>query len=157
MSAPAKPVQLPIGIGIENFRCGCALVDGWAEHRSATPRKRGSAVIYASHCEKEVAGFHTLSTHSVARKDVTGNWFVRNSPAQVSTVLLGMLGVDEKYKSIGLGASLPKDAIRNAQKVAALAGARTLVIDPVDDNAAGFYRHFGFTELPGTSRMALKL
>lgn len=157
MSAPAKPTQLPVDIGIENFHCGCALVDGWAEHRSATARKRGSAVIYASLCEGEVAGFYTLSTHSVAKKDVTGGWLVRNSPAQVPAVLLGMLGVDEKYKGVGLGASLLKDAIENAQKVAALAGARTLVVDPVDDNAAGFYRHFGFTELPGTSRMALKL
>lgn len=114
-------------------------------------------MIHASHCKGEVAGFHTLSIHSVARKDVTDGWSVRNSPAQIPAVLLGMLGVDEKYKGIGLGASLLKDAIENAQKVAALAGARALAVDPIDDNAAGFYRHFGFTELPGTSRMALKL
>ena len=75
---------------------------------------------------------------------------MRNSPSQVPAVLLGMMGV-------GLGASLLKDAIENALKISALAGARALVVDPIDDEAAAFYAHFGFTTLPGTNRMALKL
>lgn len=157
MSFISKPTQLPVGVGIEGFHCGNVLVDGWAEHRSSAARKRGSAVVYASFCGDEVAGFYTLSAHSVARKDVSGGWFVRNAPNQVPVVLLGMLGVDERYKGIGLGASLLRDAIENAQKVAALAGARALVVDPVDDCAGDFYRHFGFSELPGTDRMALRL
>lgn len=157
MSTPAKPVQLPVGKGIEGFHCGNKLVDGWAKHRSATARKRESAVVYASYCDGSVAGFYMLSTHSVARKDVDGGWFTRNAPAQVPAVLLGMLGVDRKYQGIGLGVSLLKDAVENALKVAALAGAKAMIVDPVDETAAAFYRHFGFTELPGTDRMALKL
>ena len=82
---------------------------------------------------------------------------MRNSPSQVPTVLLGMMGVDEKFKGLGLGASLLKDAIENGLKISALAGARALVVDPVDDEAAAFYAHFGFATLPGTNRMALKL
>ena len=82
---------------------------------------------------------------------------MRNSPSQVPTVLLGMMGVDEKFKGLGLGASLLKDAIENALKISALAGARALVVDPVDDEAAAFYEHFGSATLPGTNRMALKL
>lgn len=81
---------------------------------------------------------------------------MRNSPSQVPAVLLGMMGVDEKFKGLGLGASLLKDAIENALKISALAGARALIVDPVDDEAA-FYAHFGFVTLPGTNRMALKL
>ena len=157
MSAPTKPVQLPVGTGIEGFHCGNKLVDGWVEHRSATARQRGSAVVYASYCDDSVAGFYTLSTHSIARKEVGSGWFTRNAPAQVPAVLLGMLGVDQRYQGIGLGASLLKDAVENALKVAALAGAKALVVDPVDETAAAFYRHFGFTELPRTDRMALKL
>lgn len=157
MSSITKPTQLPVGVGIADFHCGNLLVDGWAEHRSATARKRGSAVVYASFCGEDVAGFYTLSTHSVARKDVAGGWFTRNAPDQVPVVLLGMLGVDERYKGIGLGASLLRDAVENAQKVAALAGARAILVDPVDEDAAGFYGHFGFTNLPGTDRMALRL
>lgn len=157
MSTFTKPVQLPVGQGIEAFHCGNTLVDGWAKNRSASARRRGSAVIYASYCDDAVAGFYTLCTHSVARENVDGGWFVRNSPSQVPAVLLGMMGVDEKFKGLGLGASLLKDAIKNALKISALAGARALVVDPVDDEAAAFYAHFGFVTLPGTNRMALKL
>ena len=82
---------------------------------------------------------------------------MRNSPSQVPAVLLGMMWVDEKFKGLGLGASLLKDAIENALKISALAGARALIVDPVDDEAAAFYAHFGFVTLPGTNRMALKL
>ena len=105
MSTFTKPVQLPVGQGIEAFHCGNTLVDGWAKNRSASARRRGSAVIYASYYDGAVAGFYTLCTHSVARENVDGGWFVRNSPSQVPAVLLGMMGVDEKFKGLGLGAS----------------------------------------------------
>ncbi len=157
MSGFSKPVQLGPGVGIEGFHCGDEIVDAWAEKHSASARKRGSAVVYAVYCDGAVAGFYTLSTHSVARVDVGGGWFVRNAPEQVPAVLLGMLGVDERFKGKGLGASLLRDAVQNAMKVASLAGARALVVDPTGEQAAAFYEHFGFTRLPGTSRMALKL
>ena len=157
MSGFSKPVQLGPGAGIEGFHCEDEIVDTWAERHSASARKRGSAVIYAVYFDETVAGFYTLSTHSVARFDVGGGWFVRNAPEQVPAVLLGMLGVDERFKGRDLGASLLRDAVQNAMKVASLAGARALVVDPTGEQAASFYEHFGFMSLPGTSRMALRL
>lgn len=157
MSGFSKPVQLAAGVGIEGFHCGDEVVDKWAARHSASARKRGSAVIYASYRDGDVAGFYTLSTHSVARADVSGGWFARNAPDQVPAVLLGMLGVDERFKGMGLGASLLQDAVANALKVSALAGAKALVVDPTGEEAEGFYAHFGFTKLAGTSRMALRL
>lgn len=152
-----KPIQLPAGVGIEDFHCGDAIVDAWIERHSATARERGTAVVYATHCEGNVAGFYTLSTHSVARGEVAGGWLSRNSPDQIPAVLLGMMGVDEKYKGRGLGAQLLRDAILNSMKIAELAGARALIVDPTGDNAVSFYRHFGFSEIKGTNRMAIRL
>lgn len=157
MSEFSRPVQLPPGVGIDGFRCGDEVVDGWAARHSASARKRGSAVVYAVYSGEAVAGFYTLSTHSVARADVSGGWFARNAPEQVPTVLLGMLGVDERFKGRGLGASLLQDAVANAMKVSAIAGAKALVVDPTGPSAERFYARFGFTALPGARRMALKL
>ena len=157
MSGFTRPVQLPVGVGIEGFACGDEIVDNWAAHHSASARRRGSAVVYATYCGDVVAGFYTLSAHSVTRASVSGGWFARNAPEQIPAVLLGMLGVDERFKGLGLGASLLRDAIQNAMNVASLAGARALIVDPTGPDAAAFYEHFGFTKLPGTSRMALKL
>ena len=82
---------------------------------------------------------------------------MRNAPDQVPAVLLGMLGVDERFKGQGLGAQLLRDAIENSLKVAELAGAKALVVDPTGDTAEAFYARFGFSKLSGTNRMALKL
>lgn len=75
------PAQLPPGVGIEGFHCGDPVVDAWVERHSATARERGTAVIYAVKCGEDVAGFYTLSTHSVSRADSRG-WISRNAPTK---------------------------------------------------------------------------
>lgn len=157
MSTFTKPVQLPAGTGIEGLECGDETVDDWVRRYSASARKRGSAVVYASFSGDAVAGFYTLSAHSVTKAEIACGWFARNAPEQVPAVLLGMLGVDNRFKGLGLGASLLKDAITNARKVASLAGARALIVDPTGPATSSFYRRFGFSDLPGTKRMAIKL
>ena len=157
MSGFTKPARLPEGCDLGGFRCGDETVDFWAAHYAATARKRGTAVVYVSYCDGVVAGFYALSTHSVCRADVAGGWLPRNSPDQVPAVLLGMLGVDERFKGRGLGAQLLRDALENSLKVAALAGAKALIVDPTGPEAEAFYGRFGFSMLPGTTRMAVRL
>ena len=82
---------------------------------------------------------------------------VANAPSQVPAILLGMLGVDERYQGMGLGAQLLRDAILNSLKVSELAGARALVVDPAGEAASAFCRRFGFSDLSGTTRMVLRL
>ena len=153
MSRFSEPVQLASGVGIDGFSCGDKVVDRWAAQHSRYARERGTAVVYAVSCGEEIAGFYTLCAHFVASADVAGGWFTRNSPEQVPAVLLGMLGVDVRFQGCGLGASLLQDAVGNAMRIAALAGARALVVDPTSERAKAFYRHFGFLELPGSGRM----
>lgn len=157
MASFTRPIQLPAGKGITGFRCGVEIVDAWAARHSATSRNRGTAVVYASYCGDRVAGFYTLCAHSITRSEVCTGWVSRNAPSQVPAVLLGMLGVDEDFKGMGLGAALLRDAVLNASKVAAIAGARALVVDPVDEAAATFYDHFGFRRISDSGRMAIKL
>lgn len=71
--------------------------------------------------------------HSISRSEVCTGWISKIAPSQVPAVVLGMLGVDEDFKGMGLGAALLRDAVLNASKVAAIAGARTLVVDPVEE------------------------
>ncbi len=153
----SRPVQLAAGEGIEGFHCDVEIVDEWAARHAAAARARGTAVVYVSRCAGCVAGFYTLSTHSVVRSDIGGGWLARNAPSQAPVVLLGMLGVDDDFKGMGLGAALLRDAIINASKVAAIAGARALVVDPVDDSAAAFYTRFGFRRIGESGRMAIRL
>lgn len=113
--------------------------------------------MHVARCGDDIAGFYSLSTHSIAREEVSGGWFRRNAPSQVPAILLGMLGVDERYQGMGLGVRLLRDAILNSLKVSELAGARALVVDPTGETAPAFYRRFGFSDLLGTARMVLRL
>lgn len=157
MTSFSKPVQLEAGVGIVGFCCGCEIVDEWVKKHSAHARERGTAVVYVSYADGLAAGFYTLSAHSVERSAIIGGWLQRNAPEQIPVVLLGMMGVDARFQGTGLGAQLLRDAIINSQKIAGLLGARALIVDPVDEPSASFYAHFGFSVLPGTNRMALKL
>ena len=85
-------------------------------------------------------------------------WLVSGErPSQVPAIILGMLGIDERYQGMGLGAQLLRDAILNSLKVSELAGARALVVDQTGEAASAFYHRFGFSDLPGTTRMVLRL
>lgn len=153
----SRPAPLSPGQNMEGFSCGVEEIDFWVQHYASNARKRGTAVVYVSYCQENIAGFYTLSTHSVARAEVTGGWVVRNTPDQIPALLLGMLGVDTKFQGLGLGAALLRDAILNAFKVAELAGAKILVVDPINESSRTFYEHYGFAALPGTKRMFLRL
>ncbi len=68
----------------------------------------------------------------------------RNAPDPVSVILLGRLAVAAEAKGLGLGRDLLSDALRNAQIGAGVLGARALVAEANDQDAADFYEHLGF-------------
>jgi hypothetical protein len=48
-----------------------------------------------------------------------------------------------------LGGELLWDALSRAATASEIAAARLVVVDAIDANAARFYRHYGFIEVPG--------
>ena len=157
MSGFSKPAALPEDSDLAGFRSGVAVVDNWAHRHAAHAFKRGTAVVYVSYCGGKPAGFYTLSSHSLRRADIGGGWLKRNSPDQIPAVQLGMMGVDMQFQGSGLGAHLLRDAIIRSMSVAETIGARALVVDPADDDARGFYEHFGFRPIPGSDRLYIPL
>ena len=84
-------------------------------------------------------------------------WLRRNTPQPVPTILLGRLAVDARYQGHHIGAQLLRDAILRAQSIASELGARALVVDPIDESAAAFYRHYGFEMISANGRMAIRI
>ena len=159
VAAFTKPVQLGGETTLDGFESGEALVDEWIAKRARYAKERGSAVVYVSHVAgtnatiEPPAGFYTLSSASIMRDSVGGGWLKRNAPTQIPVILIGMLGVDRRFQGQGLGKMLLHDAAIRALAVADSIGAKALVIDPLDDNAAGFYARNGFRKTPGSGRM----
>lgn len=158
-----RPVHLEEGMELGGFSSGQPSVDGWLATRAARAKQRGSAVVYVSHrASADVraeppAGFYTLSSASTNRDLIGGGWLKRNAPSEVPIILLGVLGVDSRYQGSGLSRMLLRDASARAASIAGDLGAKALVVDPVDEEAAAFYARNGFEWIPGLDRMFVQL
>lgn len=149
----SAPRRLQDADDISGFSCGEATVDVWLAKHARHACKRGTAVVYVSFDEADaLAGYYTLSAHSMDRNAMTG-WLARNAPDQIPVILLGMLGVSEAHKGKGLGRQLLLDAYHRARSAAETIGAKALVVDPLSDAVAGFYLGVGFEHIPGSDRL----
>ena len=153
-----RPRRIDSGDDLAGFQCGREPLDSWLRHHAVNALNRGTAVTYVTMDEEgRLAGFYSLSANSVGRSDVHGGWLARNTPEQIPVVLLGRLAIDLRHQGEGLGAMLLRDAVARALTASSQIGARALVVDPLDEKAAGFYEHYGFTHLRNTTRMFAKL
>lgn len=150
-----RPCRLIDEMNVEAFSCGREPIDTWFLTRSKKALERHTAVVYVSFeagADKTIAspaGFYSLSNHAIARDSVEGGWLQRNTPEYIPVILLGMLGVDLRFQGQGLGRLLLGDALKKASIVASISGTKALVVQPLDETAAGFYQHYGFKYASG--------
>jgi len=94
-----------------------------------------------------VVAFCGVSSFTVWRADATGR-ARRQSPPQIPAVLLGRLAVDRRFRGHGLGAALLRHAMELTVLAADAVGIRLLVVNAINEEAAGFYRRFGLEPSP---------
>lgn len=153
-----RPRRIEPGDDLSGFRCGRDPLDSWLVRHALNALERGTAVTYVTmDGAGMLAGFYSLSANSVIRDDVHGGWLARNTPEHIPVILLGRLAIDLRHQGKGLGAMLLGDAVERALSASAQIGARALVVDPLDEKAAGFYEHYGFAHLRDTTRMFARL
>ena len=78
---------------------------------------------------------------------------------EIGMVLLGRLAIDVGHQRKGHGRDLLVDAIGQAVLAGEHAAARFIAVDPIDDNARGYYEAFGFRSIDEDSgrRMFMRL
>jgi len=64
------------------------------------------------------------------------------------TVLIARLAVDRRHQGHRLGSRLLAEALRRAVAASDAVAARLVVVDAIDEAAAGFYRRWGFVDVP---------
>jgi ribosomal protein S18 acetylase RimI-like enzyme len=90
-----------------------------------------------------LAGFYTLSSHSIALTDLAAEW-TQKLPRypSVPAALIGWLARDLSFRGQSVGSMLLYDAI--ARLAASPAGVHAICADAIDADAAAFYRVHGF-------------
>ena len=127
------------------FTSGNERIDSYFRQTVSQDVKRGYAACFVlvDKASTKIAGFYTLSSHSIAFTDLSAD-AIRKLPRypSVPAVLIGWLGRDAGFRGRQIGALLLADAI--TRLAAAPVGIHALCADAIDDAAAAFYREHQF-------------
>lgn len=139
---------------INDFTCGEQALDDYVQRYASQDIKRGVARVFiASPTEQPhiVAGFYTLSAASIATETLPEKWRKKLPRYPVPVALLGRLAVHLQAHGQGLGSILLADACKRVAIASETLAITALVVDAKSAQAAAFYQHFGFIQLPGHS------
>ncbi|MGF1667403.1 MAG: N-acetyltransferase [Acidimicrobiia bacterium] len=103
--------------------------------------------MYVHLDDERVAGYFALAPHHVRRGEIPTS-IGRGSPDTIPGFLLARLALAEDLKGGGRGGELLAIALEKVLQALVVGGGRLIVVDAVDENAAGFYRHYGFKQTP---------
>lgn len=132
------------------FHCGAEALDRYLKHqaRQDADKRVAAPFVAVRPPDRVVLGYYTLSASVLTLTDLPDE-LARKLPRypQLPVTLLGRLAVDQATKGQGLGEHLLLDALHRSLAHADQIAAMAVVVDAKDDNAAAFYRHYGFIPL----------
>jgi GNAT superfamily N-acetyltransferase len=134
---------------LAGFDCGQPALDEWLVRRAPTNQQTGTTRtwVVTEGASSRVVAFYASCTASVLRRTAPAP-FGRSQPAEIPAVLLARMAVDSSHQGHGLGAALLKHFMLKATQVAASVGVRLVLVHAKDDEARGFYEHYGFVGSP---------
>ena len=131
---------------VSAFARGVEELDQWLVRHALAAQQMDSARTFVVVRRERVVGYVSLTIGSVRRADAPAR-LVRGLPAYpIGVVLIAWLAIDTREQRTGLGTRLLADALRLAVIAGESAAARLVAVDAIDQSAADFYRHHGFTD-----------
>lgn len=119
----------------------------WLQKRALSAMIGNTAMTFVVCRGKTVAGYYSLAASSVSHAECTSA-LRRNAPDPVPAILLARLAVDKTEQGQGIGPDLLRDAALRTLRVAKNVAAKTLIVHPLSEKRASFYRKLGFRDLP---------
>jgi GNAT superfamily N-acetyltransferase len=129
----------------DEFDCDQPNLDRWLRAYAGQSQRRDVARTFVVADENSrVVGYYTLAAaeveHGAASRSVRAS-VSRHFPIPVC--LIARLAVGKSWQGRGLGRDLLRDAMRRALAASDEIGIRAVMVDAIDDGAAGFYRRHG--------------
>jgi GNAT superfamily N-acetyltransferase len=129
------------------FSCGVAALDDWFHLRAGQDEKRNVARIFVAVDDQlGVVGFYSLSTFTLTINDLPAEHAKRLPRYDlIPAALIGRLARDQRMRAEGVGDLLLADAVKRILSAASTLAIFAIVVEAKDEQAAEFYRDFGFT------------
>lgn len=156
ITVPLNPVHKR-----KNFKCGNDALDNYLYKQANQDIKRKLSVCFIlADKENNIQGYYTLSNNGVPREHLPDE-IQKKLPKtynNLPTTLLGRLAIDKSVAGQGLGELLLLDALKRSYDVSiSTIGSMAVIVDPIDEQAASFYKKYGFILLPDSSKMFLPM
>ena len=137
---------------VENFTCERPELDRFLVRHALRAQQANSSQTYVAVAGNEIVGFYTIVAGEV-RHAKAPERVIKGMPRNpIPLLVLARLAVRTKAQGRGIGSGLLLDALGRTLQVADMIGVRALAVHAKDDQAAAFYRHFGFTPSPSDAR-----
>lgn len=133
---------------LEGFDSGVPVLDTWLRNYAGQAARAGTAVTYVALVDDHVLGYYAMAASAVAYDDAPPALAKKAARDPIPVIRLARLAVDRRRQGNGIGAALLREVLRSALNAADIIGARAVVVDAKDDDAAAFYRHFDFDPFP---------
>jgi ribosomal protein S18 acetylase RimI-like enzyme len=134
----------------QGFDCGHQELNDWLRQVARQHQAKGLSKTFVAvrkEAPARVCGYYALTLAELENRHLPEAWR-KKLPRRIPGVRLGRLAVDNQYQGKGLGELLLVDALTRAQRIYAEAGGIGLFVDALDEQAAGYYRNFGFEACP---------
>lgn len=146
---------------LDGFDCGKPALNVWLLRHAAQAQGSGSARTFVALDGQldgqRVAGYFSLTVGQVDAADASDRVRKGMGSYPIPVVILARLAVSVRDQGRGMGAGLLREAIARTLQLAEIAGVRALLTHPLDDEAARFYRRFGFEASPIREQQLLLL
>jgi GNAT superfamily N-acetyltransferase len=144
-----------------SFTCGIESLDRYLKTQAGQDvRRKANAVFILSEVSEptHLLGYYTLCAMAISQGDVpeAARKQVPRYPL-VSATLIRRLAVAKERQGQRLGTVLLADAVQRAFDSAGTVDSSMVMVDALDEAAAGFYAAHGFVRLPDSLRLALPM
>lgn len=139
----------------KSFDCGDEDVTRFLREKAMQDHERDLSrtmvLIDVEESPKRIIGYHTLIMTQVKQEEIPNDRprITRGIPV----ILLGQLGIDNKYQGQGLGDILLMDVQARTDEVSRKVGIRVLMLDARNERLAGWYGKHDFIRFPASLRM----
>lgn len=143
------------------FTCGVESLDRYLKTQAGQDVRRKANAVFVLGLEAQperVLGYYTLCAMAISQGEVpeAARKHVPRYPL-VSCTLIGRLAVAKEQQGHRLGSILLADALQRAFESASAVGSSMVIVDALDEAAAGFYAAHGFVRLPDSLRLVLPI
>lgn len=132
------------------FDCGRPELNDWLRQVARQHQDKGlSKTFVAIHeaAPERICGYYALTLAELENRYLPEAWR-KKLPRRIPGVRLGRLAVDKQFQGKGLGELLLVDALTRARRIYTEAGGIGLFVDAMDEEAAEYYRRYGFVAAP---------